>query len=230
MCGRFALGLNVSPSISYPSNSPVNCLMMSFQAEEVRTGVAANFPQYLGEQRRERARIQRDRRQVRDRASPPAQPEQQERATAADDQDEDEDGLSDNERQQRRHTRAASVPWDEEEIAHWRPGNFNIAPRSNVAVVRLRTRAEEREVSRLRGGGDGGEKVESESRLSEGMKHKGEGAVDLGKQEICIESMYVNPCSSALLLSHLDISNVTVHTLIFSFVEHRCLSRTRMAM
>ncbi|KAJ9116947.1 hypothetical protein QFC22_004605 [Naganishia vaughanmartiniae] len=87
---------------------------------------------------------------------------------------------------------AARLRWEDEE--RFRIGNYNVAPRSNGVVLRLRPRsrsqsrqaeAEEGQESdlRLRGGGEEGESV---SRMKEA---DGKNVWDVGDQELVIETM-----------------------------------------
>lgn len=73
---------------------------------------------------------------------------------------------------------APRLQWENEE--RFRQGNFNVAPRSNGVVLRLRPTGSD---LRLRGGGEGGEAVE--------VKETGEkrSLWDIGDQELVIETM-----------------------------------------
>jgi hypothetical protein len=131
----------------------------------------------LGQDRRERDRIRRERRRgdpVNQQLEAVEETEEEQGGSSAAESDID-DGLSQHERERRRRERAESIPWDDEE--RWRPENFNVAPRSNCPIIVMRPVA-----ARLRGGGGGGESYEK-------PKDVVEAAIDMGDQALCIETM-----------------------------------------
>lgn len=75
---------------------------------------------------------------------------------------------------------AARLQWENED--RFRHGNFNVAPRSNGVVLRLRPTQDAGSDLRLRGGGEGGEVVEV---AREDVKDP----YDVGNQELVIETM-----------------------------------------
>lgn len=130
-----------------------------------------------GQERRDRDRVRRERRRGgpvnatpdEEIDAPADEPESSDAAT-----DDEEEQMSQAEQARRLRERAQSIPWDDEE--RWRAENYNVAPRSNCPVVLLRPTA-----ARLRGGGEGGEKI-----VSDTMEEK---EFDIGNQKLNIETM-----------------------------------------
>lgn len=175
------------------------------KADEIRAGIVHHFPRMLGNPQaaaqraqqgragRERQRHDRERRRGRRvarggsgrRAVTPEIPEQQEDEEPLEWPASDEDQAAPQEEDE--HAIAARLEWENEE--RFRQGNYNVAPRSNGVVLRLRpsrnsqTAGGSTEV-RLRGGGEGGEVVEV---LREDVKAKN--VFDVGDQELVIETM-----------------------------------------
>ena len=75
---------------------------------------------------------------------------------------------------------ASRLQWENED--RFRHGNFNVAPRSNGVVLRLRPTQDAGSDLRLRGGGEGGEIVDV---AREDVKDP----YDVGNQELVIETM-----------------------------------------
>jgi hypothetical protein len=175
MCGRFALGVNVSGLADLSRTLLIDFDPVESQADVVRMGVADYLPNILdrqqgrnrpnerqrraqaGQEGRDRERIRRERRRAGPQIPSPSQVAADIEEDTSDHQvDEEDGGLSQKETQRRARERAESIPWDDEE--HWRPENFNVAPRSNCPVVVMRPM-----VARLRGGGEGGEKLQTDA-------------------------------------------------------------------
>jgi hypothetical protein len=74
---------------------------------------------------------------------------------------------------------AAGLQWENEE--RFRQGNYNVAPRSNGVVLRLRPTGSD---LRLRGGGEGGEVVDVKQQGADKRD-----PFDVGDQELVIETM-----------------------------------------
>lgn len=201
MCGRFALGVPVRILPPFQSHAD----LFPWKADEIRAGIVHHFPRMLnnphaaarrarqGNAGRERQRQDRQRRRTRQAgagevtlgAAAPQhaeQPEEEEEeplewpASDAEDQDaaiaqqgeEDEGAI------------AAQLQWENED--RFRHGNFNVAPRSNGVVLRLRPTQESGSDLRLRGGGEGGEIVEV-------PREEVKDPFDVGNQELVIETM-----------------------------------------
>lgn len=98
----------------------------------------------------------------------PASDEEEQDAGAVQQGDEDERSI------------AARLQWENED--RFRHGNFNVAPRSNGVVLRLRPTQESGSNLRLRGGGEGGEIVEL-------TREEGKDPFEIGNQELVIETM-----------------------------------------
>jgi len=130
-----------------------------------------------GQERRDRDRIRRERRRGgpvnatpdEETDAPADEPEESDAAT-----DGEEEEMSQAEQARRLRERAQSIPWDDED--RWRAENYNVAPRSNCPVVLLRPTA-----ARLRGGGEGGENVVSDTATDKEL--------DFGNQKLNIETM-----------------------------------------
>jgi hypothetical protein len=198
MCGRFALGVPVSPI----HRTRRTTLQPSSQASEIRAGIVHHFPRMLnnpraaarraraGAEERVRRAEERQRRRGRGAARgaaaqasaarssareevPPQEFEEEDEAYEWPASDEDVAPAAAEEDEQ---ALGAMLHWENEE--RFRQGNFNVAPRSNGVVLRLRPSSSD---LRLRGGGEGGEVVEE--------KEKERGLLDIGDQELVIETM-----------------------------------------
>jgi hypothetical protein len=145
-----------------------------------RPNVTVQRRAQLGQERRERDRIRRERRRAQARhneerevESPPVSDQDREEELVEEDQSVDPvAGMSQEERARRLRERAESIPWTDED--HWRPNNFNVAPRTNCPIIRLSATA-----ARLRGGGG---EDEDEEPVKEELDV-------LGNQELVIETM-----------------------------------------
>lgn len=179
-------------------------LTISPQANEIRAGIVHHFPRMLnnpraaarrarqGEQDRARQRQDRQRRRgrqavgrtaVRSAATPEAaaQPDDDEEAFdwPASDEEAQAAGVV-QEGEQDEQALAAQLEWENEE--RFRQGNYNVAPRSNGVVLRLRPAHASGSDLRLRGGGQEGEVVETKSEAKQDP-------LDIGDQELVIETM-----------------------------------------
>ncbi|KAJ9113901.1 hypothetical protein QFC19_000095 [Naganishia cerealis] len=225
MCGRFALGVPVrsSTSFGYPRKltprSELTTETKTKKANEIRAGVVHHFPRLLGnpdaavaraqqgEAGRSRQRADRQRRRARQDGagrgsapggdqgpSVPVEEEQgQEEELDWPETDEEphlEEIQPDEEVMQ---VATARLRWENEE--RFRQGNYNVAPRSNGVVLRLKPSSSSRSQDgddhrasgsdlRLRGGGALGEFVENG-----GVQQEEKKLLDVGNQELVLETM-----------------------------------------
>lgn len=147
----------------------------------------------VGRERRARNRAQRERRRNRTQAEPTGHQDDQrgsgeelnqsEQVATSDDDDEvEDDGLSQHERDRRLWERAQSVPWADQD--HWRPENFNVAPKTNCPIIRLRNMP-----NRLRGGGGEVEETRKHEDVKSGVKKEDPGRASVGDKGLVIETM-----------------------------------------